>query len=259
MHRDRLRQLATLLLAFAQPVTVGLAFGRGVDFEEATRSDVGKPLIEPAGYAFIVWSLIYLGTMAYAVYQALPGQGEVALFRRIGWATASSFLAVVAWLVAARLGWIWLTVACIVWMLASLSVAFRELVRSADRLTFARRLLVVFPFSVFFGWVSVATFANTAAALKAAGLLDVGLSEEAWTVLMIAAAGAIGSVVTYRSGGNVGYGLTLVWALVAILVADQGRGAPTLVTPAAAGMAGAVCAALVTGRLGVGRRLPAGS
>jgi hypothetical protein len=60
------------------------------------------PVIEPAGYAFIVWSVIYLGSIVYAVYQFRPARREDPLLRRIGWWTASAYLSVAAWLVMAR-------------------------------------------------------------------------------------------------------------------------------------------------------------
>lgn len=249
MRSDRLRQATNVVLAFAQPATAVLAFGMGTTFEEAADACGEKTLIEPAGYAFVIWSIIYLGTLAYAVFQALPSQRETPLFRHIGWFTASSFLSVVVWLVAARFGLIWVTVGCIVWMLASLAYPFRVFVRLGSRLTIPQYILVVWPFSIFLGWVSVATFANTAAALKMAEVLDVGLAEEGWTVLMIGAAGLIGSVVTFWSGGNVGYGLTLIWAFVGILAADQMRLPHTTITPAAATMAVLVAAVLVAARI----------
>ena len=39
----------------------------------------------PAGYVFAIWGLIYLGLMAYAVYQALPSQRLNPRLRAIAW------------------------------------------------------------------------------------------------------------------------------------------------------------------------------
>lgn len=152
----------------------------------------------------------------------------------------------VAWLVAARFGLIWLTVGCIVSMLASLAVPCYEFGRTPPGR--AERWLVALPLSVLFGWVSLAAFANTAAALKSAGLFDGGPVEEGWTVASFVTAGLAGSAATVWSRGNLGYGLTLIWGLVAIGVADWSRPAQTAVGPAAAGMAIVVALAVVAGR-----------
>lgn len=96
---------------------------------------------------------------------------------------------------------------------------------------------------VFAGWVTVATFANTAAALKRSGRLDVGLSEQAWTVLMLLAAGVIAAAVVRVSRGNAWYAGTIVWALVAIVVANLTRGPDPLVAATAGAVALGVVAA----------------
>jgi translocator protein len=241
---DRFRQILVLVLSLAPPITTILAFATGTTFEEATRSDGGKPLIEPAGYAFIVWTLIYGGSVAYGIFQALPSQAGNELFRRIGFFTASAFVGTSVWLLMARFGWIWLTVVCIVWMLASLAPAFVWLVSYDSSLTLAERCLVVFPLSVFTAWVTVATFANTAAAVKDSGWADVGLSEQSWTVLMLAAAGLVACGATLFSRGNAGYALTVLWALAAIVVANLHPGQSTPVAVTAGLVGGAVALVL---------------
>lgn len=246
---DRWRQIAVLVLSVSMPVTTVLAFATGTSFEEATRSDVGRPLIEPAGYAFVIWTLIYAGSVVYGAFQALPSQAGNPLFRQIGGPSASAFLATSLWLVMARYRLIWLTVACIVWMLFSLVPVFVRLVRCYTALTPAERLLVRFPLSVFTGWVTVATFANTAAALKESGWLSTGLSEEAWTILLLVTAGLLACSATVFSRGDLAYALTIVWVMAAITVANAGPGGSTPVA-VTAGVVGLVAIlALAASRL----------
>jgi len=253
---DRFRQLLNVVLAVSMPVTAIIAFNTGTSFEEATRTERGTPIIEPAGYAFIIWTLIYAGSAAYAIFQAVPSQTENELFRRIGFWTASAFLGTTSWLVMARCGWIWLTVVCIIWMLASLIPTFSELVRAGSRLTTAEYWFVVFPLSVFTGWITVATFANTAAACKESGWLDFVFSEQTWTLVMIVAAGLIASFVTTISRGNAGYALTIIWALVAIAVANVMRGPNVAVAMTAIFMGALVVVALLYGRFVVSPNWP---
>jgi hypothetical protein len=235
--RDVTRQVLNLVLAVGQIVTTVLCFYVGVSFDEATASDTPEPAVIPAGYAFIIWSVIYAGAVAYAAFQSLPGQRSNPLFRRIGWFTALAFLGTNAWLVCARAGdgWgQWGTVGCILWMLVSLAGAFREFVRFDRPFTTAEQWLAVAPLSVFTGWVSVAVFANTAAALKTAGVFGDGPSEVVWSLALLAAAGVVATGFTVVSRGNVGYALTVVWALAAIVVANlTERSNPTVAVAAA--------------------------
>jgi hypothetical protein len=230
------------------PLTTVLAFYTGTSFEEATRTEAGPPPVVPADYAFLVWTVIYGGSLGYAVFQALPRRRANPLMRRVGYWTASAFLGTSAWLVMARFNLVWMTVVCIVWMLASLAPAFREIVRWRPRLSAAERVWVRLPLSVFTGWVTVAMFANTACAVKASGWENVGLPESAWAVAILLLAGLLGSGVTLLSRGNVGYALTLVWALVAVAVANVTRDHNPTLAAVAVAMAVAVALALVAGR-----------
>jgi hypothetical protein len=243
-YPDRLRQALNLVLALAQPLTTALCFGLGTSFEEATRTDVAEPPIIPAGYTFIIWTLIYAGAIAYGVFQLLPSQRANPLLRRIGFATASAFLGTSAWLVMARFRLEWLTVACIAWMMASLAAVLRAFVREGAPRTDAERWLVVAPLGLFAGYVTAATFANTAAALKVSGWMAPGASETAWSIAMLVAAGGIGSWATWATGGNAAYALAIVWAFVGIVVANTIERAENVPVAVVAGsMAAAVTAA----------------
>lgn len=241
---DRLRQSLNLVLSLGQVLTTYLAFSRGTSFDEATHSSTSTPPIIPADYAFTIWGLIYASSVAYGIYQAIPSQRTNPLLRRIGLSTASAFLGTIAWLVMARFGRTWATVGCIAWMEASLLTAFMAFVRHRAPFTRAERWFVVFPVSVFTGWVTVAVFANTSAALAESGLLNTGLSERGWAVLMLVVAGLLACWITLRSRGNAAFALTIVWALVAVLVANVTRE----VNPAVAAVAG-VMAIVVVGSL----------
>jgi hypothetical protein len=232
---DLARQFFNLLFALVQITLppVGALLGVNSGF---TRTDAaGTTLITPAGYAFAVWGLIYTASLAYAIYQALPAQRENPLFRRIGWYTAITFAATCVWLLAAQSGATWVTVGCIVVMLVTLTLALIELIRVQAPRDARERWLVVLPISVFLGWVTAATVANTSAALYESGFRDVLLSEVAWTLLMLTAAIGIGAFVTLVSRGNLFYAGTVVWFLVGLLVAALTRDN----TPAVAVLAGA--------------------
>jgi len=71
------------------------------------------------------------------------------------------------------------------------------------------------PFSLYTGWITVATIANLSCVQFAMGWDDAGLSAIDWTLLKLAIAGAIGANVILRVA-NVPYALVIAWAAFGI-------------------------------------------
>ncbi len=182
-------------------------------------SDRFPTFVTPAGYVFAIWGVIYALLTVFAVYQALPAQRDDAGLQRLGYAFALSCLFNAAWLVAWHHLQIWLSWALIVGLLVTLGVCY-ERVRAADG-SRARWLAVRLPFSVYLGWVTVATVANTAVALVAVGV-DGGSAAPLWGAVAIAAATAVGVAMLVRRG-DVVFAAVLVWALIGIAVAQADR------------------------------------
>ncbi len=247
MNRDRLRQILNIVLAPAPTVVavLGYAFGTNTNF---TATNGSTPQIVPIDYAFIVWAVIYGGALVYAIYQLLPQHREDTLLRSIGFYTAFAYLCTALWIVAAQLGWNWFTVFLFFCILASLVAALSHIVRLHDTLTLAERVLVVFPLGVFLGWTTVATIANTATALAGSGFNNIILSNQNWTILMLIIGAAIASFVTFRSRGNIGYALTVIWALYGIAVANVVR-TPSTAVVITASSASVVVAFVLIGTL----------
>ncbi|MBA2680119.1 MAG: hypothetical protein H0U76_17195 [Ktedonobacteraceae bacterium] len=244
-QRDQLRQVLNVVFAFAQIVVTMLGYLTGAN-SSFDSSNASTPQVVPADYAFIIWALIYGGSIAYAIYQALPQQRENALLRGIGYYTASAFLATSAWLIAAQLRFEWLTVVCLFWILISLFGAFIQFMDQP--LTTRERYLVAFPISVFAGWATIAAIANTAGALQDSGFSNVLFSNQIWTILMLIIGTGIASFVVLRSHGNVYYALTFIWALIGVVVANIVRTPSPSVVLVASSMAVIVAIALVLGR-----------
>lgn len=250
-QRSRVRQVLNVILSLTPIVAVVLGVLSGANDNITATDPVTTPPLVPAGYAFSVWGPIYGLSIAYAIYQALPRQQDDALLRQIGWFTASAFLGTTVWIFVAQQSLGWLTVVCIVWMLLSLIGAFVRLIQARAPRSTAERYLVVLPISIFLGWVTVATVANTAAVLTQSGLTELGLGEQTWALVMLLAAAAIGSLVTLVSRGNVWYALTVIWALVGVAVANVIREPNTTIAIMAGGMAAVVALALVAARTGL--------
>lgn len=179
-------------------------------------SDSFNILFVPAGYVFSIWGLIYLALVGFAVFQAWPAQQTNRFVRATGWWFALTCVANALWIVFWHFGYYPLTMAMMLILLLSLIVIYRRLTRLGSP-NMATRWLVHFPFSLYLGWISVATVSNASAVLVDVGWEGWPLSPVAWTVLMIGVAATLALAMTYRHRDRL-YAGVIVWALSGILV-----------------------------------------
>lgn len=175
-------------------------------------------LIAPAVPAFSIWSVIYLGLAAYAVWQALPSVRHNPRQRLLGYPIAASLVLNAAWILSVQAGLLAVSVGVIVLLLAVLAVTFRRVVRTQSE-SWVEAIVVDGVVGLYLGWVCVATAANIAAALTAAGFTGWGVSADAWAVLVLAVAGAVGVALAVAGRGRFGPTASLGWGLVWVAVA----------------------------------------
>jgi len=77
--------------------------------------------------------------------------------------------------------------------------------------------MVHVPFSVYLGWISVATIVNIASALYIWGWDRWGISAAGWTVIMLIVGATIGAIVAIQRA-DVAFTLVFIWAYVAIAI-----------------------------------------
>ena len=183
-------------------------------------SDALPSYFTPAGYTFSIWSLIYLGLLGFIIYQALPAQRSNPLTKKIGWWFAINTVANAAWLFAWHFGYYVLSVGIMLTVLATLIVIYRrlEIGRPDPSLSLADRLLVQFPFSIYLGWITVATIANTASVANYLGWNGFGIAEPTWSAIMMLVAVAVAGLLLFNRR-NLSYAGVLVWALFGIRAA----------------------------------------
>ena len=150
-------------------------------------SDRFHVFVIPAGYVFAIWGLIYLGLAAYTVYQARHADDPVV--RRLGWLPAFSNLLNAAWIPLFHYELFALTVVVMVGLLVTLVAIHQRLWSVRHELTRATFWTVRVPFSIYLGWITVATVANAAQTLSASGSAVLGSPASA-----IAGDGAAGRV-----------------------------------------------------------------
>ena len=114
----------------------------------------------PAGYVFSIWGLIYLGLIAYAIFQALPAQRENPRLRSIGGLFALASVANIAWIFLWHYEVFPATLAVMLVLLGSLIAIYLRLGTGLTQVSRAETWMVRVPFSVYLGWITVATVAN---------------------------------------------------------------------------------------------------
>jgi hypothetical protein len=170
----------------------------------------------PAGYVFSIWGLIYLALAAYAVYQALPAQRENPRLQSIVELFALSCVANALWLILWHYEVFPLTLAAMLTLLLVLIAIYLRLDIGRARVSITEKWLVHVPFSIYLGWITVATIANVTTVLDYLGWDGWG-APQAWAVVMMILGAGIASAMGLTRG-DAAYMLVIVWAFMGIAV-----------------------------------------
>lgn len=190
----------------------------GVTTGEA--SDSFPNLFTPAGVTFSIWGLIYLLLLVYTVYQFSSGKkndnpNREIIFKKINQYYLATSFANIAWIFAWHHGIIWLSVLImLVFLVLLIKIAD---ILNKERFSLRDNLCIRAPFSIYFGWITVATIANITAFLVNIGWNGFGISEIVWTIVILLVGAAIGTLRAYKDK-NIFYVSVLVWAYSGILL-----------------------------------------
>ena len=218
MNKNVLRQSVNVLAVIATIVINGLANALPLNGQTTGEiSDRFQVYFVPAGYVFSIWGLIYLGLIVFAVFQALPAQRDNPRLCRIGYLFAASCLANIVWLFLWHYEQFPLTLLAMLSLLVLLIVIYLRLRIGQVAVSSAEKWLVHVPFSIYLGWITVATIANATSLLEYSNWSGWGVSDEVWAIIMLVAGASIASVVTLTRG-DIAYMLVVVWAFVGIAI-----------------------------------------
>lgn len=222
MSKDALRQYANILTVILALVVNILSNALPLNGQNTGEiSDRFKVFFVPAGYVFSIWGIIYIGWIAFAVYQALPAQRANPRLRRLGYLFALSNLLNAAWLFCWHYNLFGLSVLVMLGLLGLLIAGYRALnVQEAPAST-AEKWCVDYPFSTYLGWISVATIANITDYLYFIGWDGLGISPQAWAVIMLGVASTLGLAVALRRR-DACYLLVFVWSFAGIAIKQAG-------------------------------------
>jgi benzodiazapine receptor len=179
-------------------------------------SDLYPTLVTPAGFTFSIWGVIYALLLLFTVYQVLPGNRDKPFLGRIGLFFALSSVCNIGWLFLWHYDFITYSLILMFALLASLILVYLRLDIGRAAVSVKEMAFVHLPFSVYLGWISIATIANVSVALTAVGWDRWGIEDSAWAVAIICVALLLSfAVLALRK--DIAFCLVVVWALVGIL------------------------------------------
>ncbi|MGA9399118.1 MAG: tryptophan-rich sensory protein [Anaerolineaceae bacterium] len=180
-------------------------------------SDRFKVLFVPAGYVFSIWGIIYIGLIAFAVYQALPQSTGNSRLVNIADLFIGSCIANIAWLFFWHYNLFALTLIAMLSLLVLLIMIVLRLYPGRKEATSIEKWAVDYPFSLYLGWITVATIANVTDVLYYYNWNGFGMDPMTWaSLMMVIAAGIVFAVYARRK--DLVFPIPIIWAIAGIAV-----------------------------------------
>jgi hypothetical protein len=173
----------------------------------------------PAGYVFSIWSVIYTLLIIFIAYQARPSQVDAEYLGKIGYLYLINGLFNISWLVlfhyaVGNTGLLLLTEPLMIGILVTLLLTYVKLEIGVKEVPMNQKVAVHLPVSVYAGWISVATIANTASVLNE--FLAIPLDAQyLWTALVLVVALLL-AIIMLVMRKDIAYALVVAWAAIGI-------------------------------------------
>ncbi len=219
-----MRIVIAFLYALMLAVNTMAQFGFINKVTTAALSDSYPNLFVPIGFTFSVWGVIYLSLLGYVLYQLglfrkTESLADARLIQRTQFVFIVSSVANIVWIFAWHFRQTLVSVVVMLILLVSLCYmnSILNVAARKELLTFREKIFLRLPFSLYLGWITVATIANVSAFLVSIQWNRFGLSEVLWMV-MILGIGTIIAMSVIILGRDPAYGLVVLWAYAGILI-----------------------------------------
>ena len=219
LNRQVFFQLINIVAFVVTLVVNGLA-GSTTLIGGVTSADVSDrypTLVTPAGFTFAIWGIIYTLLLLFVVYQALLRNRDKPFLSKIGLFFALSSICNVCWLLLWHNDLVTHSVVLMLALLASLIFIYLQLDIGRVAVSLKEMTFVQLPFSVYLGWISIATIANVSVVLTAVGWDGFGIEASSWAVAIICVALLL-SLAMLATRKDIAFCFVVVWALTGILV-----------------------------------------
>jgi hypothetical protein len=180
-------------------------------------SDRFKVYFVPAGYVFSIWGLIYIGLITFAIFQALLSQRENPRLRATGWWISLGGLANSVWIFLWHYEQFPLTLIAMLVLLGTLIITYLHLDIGKTTVPAAETWAARLPFSIYLGWITVATVANVTSLLDYLKWDGLGIAPEIWMGIVLAAVLVIAALMNFTRH-DIAYAAVILWALAGISV-----------------------------------------
>lgn len=207
------------LLAILATLTINVLSNffppQGANIGEIANTTLLGVHITPANYAFAIWGLIYVGLIAYGTYQLRPLQRPDPTIQRVSALLIVACIAQIAWVYLFTTKLFVLSVVAMLVILLALIGAYGQLRVGKIRVLRDRLWLAHIPFSIYLGWISVASIVNVASALYIHNWNGWGINATNWTAIMLVVATAIAATIALQRG-DAAFTCVFIWAYIAI-------------------------------------------
>ena len=184
-------------------------------------SDEYPNLFTPAGITFSIWSVIYLFLLIYVFYQARDvfkdQKEEMPFLDQISFFFILSCVFNSLWLIVWLYDLVLLSVVIMILLLLSLMAIYLRLNIARGDLNKKEKIIIWTPFSLYLGWITVATIANVTVFLVSINWDGFGIAPFIWTVIVIIVALVLTLTILYTRKDLV-YPLVTIWALIGIII-----------------------------------------
>jgi hypothetical protein len=228
MKTKKLLQAGNILAMIVTIIINGLAVLLPLNGKTTQQlSDALPNLFVPANLTFSIWGVIYILWVVFALYQARDvfkkEKVQMPFLFQISWLFILSCAANSAWIFAWQYQQVGLSLIIMIILLITLSALYLRLDVGRVAVPLKEKLCVHLPFSVYLGWITVATIANVTAYLVSVHWDGLGISDVMWTQLVI----GVGVLITFLAlimRRDIAYSLVVVWALLGIYLKRTTQG-----------------------------------
>ena len=198
----------------------GLANGLPINNKTTGELSAQYPnLFVPAGFTFSIWGILYLSLIIFVVYQniqAFSKNRDDGFIPSIGLWFIVSCLANSSWILAWHFEKTIISLLIMIILFFSLLKIYLNLKIGRSSVSTELKWIVFVPFSVYLGWITVATLANTTAVLVDINWSGWGLSENLWTIIVILLSTGITMTMIFRRS-DIYFAMVILWAFTGIL------------------------------------------
>jgi hypothetical protein len=227
-RQKKLLQAGNILAMIATIIINGLAVILPLNGKSTQElSDALPNLFVPANLTFSIWGIIYILWVVFAMYQARDlfkkEKPQMPFLFQISWLFILSCVANSAWIFAWHYQQVGLSLIIMIILLLTLIALYIRLDVGRASVPLKEKLCVHLPFSVYLGWITVATIANVTAYLVSVHWDGLGISDIMWTQLVISV-GVLITLLALTTRRDIAYSLVVVWALLGIYLKRTTQG-----------------------------------